>query len=232
MQNTDINVDRNDPGKKKEINAMSVCTLYIGGIAPYLRVISQHMVDWMHTLFVSGVFNIIAHLFADALRPAGGYQRYADYLQPWVWPKTKASTTQLRHICNPKRIESNNTAKQMKGSASELLSVYSIFAHMAQEYLEMGVLQTAATVLIKFAIIVDLLLIVPHGNVDPYVLHVAITEFMGAVVTAFGAEAPTPPTQVPPTATLASAIRVSPHVDFMLGTRTQAQNAEAVLPRC
>ena len=145
------------------------------------------MVDWMHTLFVSGVFNIIAHLFADALKPFGGYQRYADYLQPWQWPKTKGSTTQLRKICSPKRIESNNKAGKMKGSASELLSVYSILAHMAkEEYL--GVLRDAATVLIKFAIIVDILLLVPHGNADPDILHVAITEFMGAVVAAFGAD--------------------------------------------
>ena len=65
------------------------------------------MVDWMHTLFVSGVFHIIAHLFADALKPAGGYQRYADYLQPWVWPKKMALPSQMRKICSPKRIRSN-----------------------------------------------------------------------------------------------------------------------------
>ena len=125
------------------------------------------MVDWMHTLFVSGVFNIIAHLFADAMKPFGGYQMYAGYLQPWHWPKAKGVTSQQRNICSPMRIESNNNAGKMKGSASELLSVYSIFAHMAQEeYLDRGVLTDAATVLIKFAIIVGSLLVVPHGKVD------------------------------------------------------------------
>ena len=73
----------------------------------------------------------------------------------------------------------------MKGFASELLSVYSIVAHMAEEYVEMGVFKAAATVLIKFAIIVDLLLMVPRGNVDPCTLHVAITDFMATIVMAF-----------------------------------------------
>ena len=145
----------------------------------------------MHTKY-RGLHNIIAHLFADALKPAGGYQRYADYLQPWVWPKKMALTSQMRKICSPKRIRSNIDAHKMEGSASELLSVYSIFAHMAEEYVEMGVFKAAATVLIKFAIIVDLLLMVPRGNVDPYILHVAIKEFTGTVVTAFGVECLTP----------------------------------------
>jgi len=176
----------------KEINAMSVCTLYIGDLAPYLRVVSHHMVDWMHTLFVSGVFNIIAHLFADALEPTNGYQRYADYLQPWEWPKKMASTSQMRKICTPKSIRSNIDAHKMKGSTSELLYVYSIVVHMTEEYVGMGVFKAAATVLIKFAIIVDLLLMVPRGNVDPCTLHVAVTDFMAAVVMAFSVECLTP----------------------------------------
>ena len=150
----------------------------------------------MHTLFVSGVFNVIAHLFTKALktlRPPGGYQTYRNYLQPWEWPKTKASTATMRNVCNVKRTKSNNEAHKMKGSASELLSIYPILAHLVQhEYLEKGVLQDEAIALIRLADIVDLLILVPRGTVDPFKLHVAITEFMGAVVTAFGKDCLTP----------------------------------------
>ena len=126
----------------------------------------------MHTLFVSGVFNVTAHLFTKALktlRPPGGYQTYRDYLQPWEWPKTKASTATMRNVCNVKRTKSNNEAHKMKGSASELLSIYPILAHLVQhEYLEKGVLQDEAIALIRLAEIVDLLILVPRGTVDPF----------------------------------------------------------------
>ena len=81
----------------------------------------------------------------------------------------------------------------MKGSVSELLSIYPILAHLVQhEYLEKGVLQDEAIALIRLADIVDLLVLVARGTVDPFKLHVAITEFMGAVVTAFGKDCLTP----------------------------------------
>ena len=50
----------------------------------------QFMHDWMHCIFVSGVWNICFEMVLQALRSAGikdVYDTLADYIKLWCWPR-------------------------------------------------------------------------------------------------------------------------------------------------
>ena len=57
---------------------------------PYLDVAEQFFHDWMHMIFVGGVFNLTLHYFLEAVRTESASNVYANlkgYISQWKWPK-------------------------------------------------------------------------------------------------------------------------------------------------
>ena len=69
--------------------------------------VSQYAHDWMHAVFVNGVFNTATFLFMADLIAAGKkdiYSCFATYLRLWTWPaRLSTSAKYMSSIFEPKK---------------------------------------------------------------------------------------------------------------------------------
>ena len=86
--------------------------------------------DWMHTLFVNGVFNVHVGCLMWALRPPRKqdgftYARLHAYSQQWKWPGRMSKVA--KDVFCPKRAQSSWEAGRLKCSASEGLCMLPVY---------------------------------------------------------------------------------------------------------
>ena len=96
----------------------------------------QFMHDWMHCIFVSGVWNICLEMVLQALRSAGirdVYDSLRDYVKLWCWPR-RVNSGKLHELSTDGRRKKNLEALKFKCSASEGLSLYMIVAVFFKVY--------------------------------------------------------------------------------------------------
>ena len=100
---------------------------------PYLDVAEQFFHDWMHMIFVGGVFNLTLHYCLEAVRIESASNVYANlkgYISQWKWPK-RFKVDKLAELFTDAKRNANAKAKIFKCAASEGLSLYLVISHWA-----------------------------------------------------------------------------------------------------
>lgn len=158
--------------------------LFDPSVRHLLKPISQFMHDWMHGIFVKGVFQTTAFLLIKEVYKAKicMYNGMQSFLEGWLLPKNKiANLALLVSLFNPKRKEANKTANTFKCTASEGLAVYPLLALYVQEkLLPKNVCTLACNAFLFLANVIDLLVAVPLGIIAPTDLQQSIDAFLSA----------------------------------------------------
>ena len=158
-----------------------------------LNPVSNFAHDWMHTFVVHGVWNVVTYLLVAALvahRRTGGTRQVlsdiSEYIGLWVAPRRLGcSTKQLQDIFSPNRWKSSNTAKYLKCTASEALTLASILACFVQNvYLRADICAPECQAYLGCVDIIDLLMAVPHGLITSGALELAVCSFLKACLEA------------------------------------------------
>jgi hypothetical protein len=95
---------------------------------------TNYMHDFMHCMFVGGIFQTVMQLFLAALVAAlkqswkAIYGQLYDYTQLWFHPVAKDTNHKLYEVFSPKRLEANKRSKSFKCKASDGLGLYPIIA--------------------------------------------------------------------------------------------------------
>ena len=100
---------------------------------PYLDVPKQFFHDWMHMIFVGGVFNMTLHYFLEAIREATKSNVYASlrtYISQWNWPQ-RLKMKELAKLFSDAKRTANVRAGTFKCAASEGLSLFLVISHWA-----------------------------------------------------------------------------------------------------
>ena len=81
--------------------------------------------DWMHGLFVGGVWNIVLYLFLEMLIDDGVkdiYTHFSNFIAGWSWPG-RINGAHLHEIFEENRKDKHRAAKRIKSQASDMLSM-------------------------------------------------------------------------------------------------------------
>jgi hypothetical protein len=152
----------------------------------------HYMHDWMHTLFVVGVFHTVTWLLLTAIKDSISqwsmvhlFQLLHDYVSMWVQPSDKGGN--LKDNFTPKRLESNKRAKNFKCKASDGLGMYSIIGLWLMFFiLPTGKCQAECQAFLCMCDMIDLLLACSqegHG-ITPGKLSQSIHKFLKSCVDA------------------------------------------------
>ena len=148
---------------------------------------SQWLHDWMHTFLVKGIFNTIMHLMMQAAEEELGrdfYKIVHDYVKEWHLPKSRSEN--LSGLFLQKRKKANDEAGSFKCSASEGLSLFSIFTCMLLNVVApIGVCVKPIAVMVALANVLELLQACAlPGITSPGRLAAAIEAFLEASIAA------------------------------------------------
>jgi hypothetical protein len=143
--------------------------------------------DWMHALFVGGVFQTVMFLTLGALQAALRipmyqlYSTFADYIQLWQHPLAKHDN-KLHEVFAKKRAESNQKAKAFKCKASDGLGLFPIIAMWLLTMAKPGgICILECTAFICMCDMIEALVACAHvGVVTPDYLSEVIEAFMAA----------------------------------------------------
>ena len=98
-------------------------------LGPHLKPCSQFVHDWMHTMFVGGVFPTLMGLTLNVLQAqfkTNVYKLIADYMKLWNLPGSIKDD--MSSLFSKKRQDANKEAGIFKCTAGEGLGVYPLFA--------------------------------------------------------------------------------------------------------
>ena len=146
--------------------------------------VSIAMYDWMHIIFVSGVFGVNMGQVMWKLKDHGvSYAKLHEYLQHFTWPRFLRSVSG-KDTCTPKRARSSWNDVTYKATASESLSVFPVFANYFSEFIH-GVAPAPSNFakgvvanLLQLVRVVELILKSYRCNVPPVQLQAAIKDYM------------------------------------------------------
>ena len=97
---------------------------------PYVQPVDVYMHDWMHALFVDGVFNLVLYLMLETVLQLGltnVYSVFSNYIANWRWPH-RVHSYHLHEIFTADRRDKHRLAKHIKMQASDGLSLVSVAA--------------------------------------------------------------------------------------------------------
>eukprot|EP00971_Amphidinium_carterae_P208395 4134818-Amphidinium_carterae.1 len=104
-------------------------------LAGILCIPEQVTYDWMHILFVSGVFNHHVGQMLLALKKHNiGYAQLHTYLGNWTWPAQFGSKSG-QDTCNAKQASAYWKKQMFSPSASECRAVCPVLANYVQQVL-------------------------------------------------------------------------------------------------
>jgi hypothetical protein len=99
-------------------------------------VVACYTYDWMHCSLQDGIFQVESHLFLKACEPLGVQSSHVESFlkrDSWRFPKaTEQKAKQLHRVFSEYRAESSSAAQRLKGSASEMLGLYSLLRFFAE----------------------------------------------------------------------------------------------------
>eukprot|EP00971_Amphidinium_carterae_P339231 6476896-Amphidinium_carterae.1 len=104
-------------------------------LAPILDIPGQVMYDYMHVLYVGGVFNIHIAAMMQSLKPHHlTYATLHEYISVWTWP-SKVGTNTGKDACIAKKATSHWKKQTFNAQASECRSLYPVLANWVQNVL-------------------------------------------------------------------------------------------------
>ena len=147
------------------------------------------MHDWMHCMFVQGIWNITMHVLLEAIEKTRRdvYPQLQTYVSHWRWQCRLKN--KLFELFTESRRKSNRDGGQFKCQASMGLSLYSVFAIWLHKCMVMSPFIAAY---IALADLIDCLVCVSRGHTSPEQLLQVVEHFLDAYVIAFGVENMTP----------------------------------------
>jgi hypothetical protein len=163
-------------------------------LADVVKPVSQFMHDWMHLLFVHGVFNITVHLFVASMRSQNVDvgKLFSSYLSEWHWP-LRVNATSLSNIFSSTAVASMRKAQHLKCQASDSLSMYPVLAYFIMaSFLPSGRCHAECIAFLALADLIDLVYSAARGGLTPQELRKAVYRFLKLFVDAWGAEWMTP----------------------------------------
>ena len=144
--------------------------------------VSQFCHDWMHAMFVHGVFGTTAFLMLEAISSTCNrniWETLCGYVALWTWPCRVKDSSGLKDVFSAKRAASSRKAKFFKTTASEGLSVYMVIAYFVQTVILPTRRNTAeCKAFVALADVIDLLVMTPLGRVQPVQLQDTIRLFL------------------------------------------------------
>lgn len=148
---------------------------------------TQFCHDWMHAIFVHGVFNTVAFLLLHALVAAGRkdiWETFHGYMALWTLPMRLGGGT-AKDVFNPKRSASSRKAKAFKATASEGLSLINVMAYFVQAVImQTRVCWHECKAFVALADVVDLLRVTSLGLAGPTQLRATIALFLNSCLDA------------------------------------------------
>ena len=144
--------------------------------------VSQFMHDWMHAMFVHGVWNTMLFLLLETLLAHGMadiWERLYTYISAWTWPRRMACST-LKTVFKLKRKKANRKAKFFKCTASEGLSLYGVIAFYMHKVILPHAESCRDEILTYLSLcdVLDMLVVAPYGVISQLMLHDAIHTFL------------------------------------------------------
>ena len=156
-----------------------------------MQPVSAYCHDWMHAILVTGVLNTVVYRLFEDVRLAGFkevWEHVTRYVLQWQWPGRLSQSTELAECFDKKRAGSSRKAKTWKASASHGLSLYALLAlFICRVLLRDGAdskCYLGCVAYLALADLLDHLVSVPLGIVDPQMLAKAVDEFLTACVAA------------------------------------------------
>ncbi len=155
--------------------------------------------DWMHGLFVGGVWNITLYLFLEVLIKAGKtaiYTAFASFIAGWKWPG-RIHGDHLHEIFEGQRQDKHRAAKQIKAQASDMLSIVGvtklfIFNVVMKLNLDLDC-QPHCNALLALIRLIELIVALPRvTSITPPMLRTSAEAFLEKFATAWGFEWMTP----------------------------------------
>ena len=163
---------------------------------PYLDVPDQFFHDWMHMIFVGGIFNLSLHFFLEAVKDETRSNVYASlrgYVARYNWPKRWNTEGQkLALLFTDAKRTSNVKAKSFKCSASDGLSLYLLIAHWAAAVLPAETCPAERLAFIALCDVIDCLRATAYIEVAGRTVLAAVEAFLDLYDTAYGMEWSTP----------------------------------------
>ena len=160
-------------------------------LAEFIRPTKHYMHDWMHCLFVQGIFQTVVWLLFAAINDAFNlslsvlFQMMHDYISMWVQPRDKG--IDLKDNFLPKRLEADKRSKNFKCKASDGLGLYSLIGLWLMCFiLPTGKCQAECKAFLCMCDMIDLLVACSQEghNITPEALSQSIYEFLKSCVDA------------------------------------------------
>ena len=148
--------------------------------------------DWMHGIFVGGVWNIALYLFLEMLIDAGYidiYNVFANFIAGWSWPG-RICSAHLHEIFQGDRRDKHRAAQHIKAQASDMLSIVGVtkmFILTVVLKLEVDCKLYCDAVL-ALVYLIDVIVAVPRVATHPSRILEAAEDFLQKFVSAWGHE--------------------------------------------
>ena len=155
--------------------------------------------DWMHCLFVDGVFNhVIVWLFEVFIQSGKPqvYQVCSNYISNFVWP-ARLHGTHLHEIFREERKDKHRHAGHIKAAASDLLSLVAVLALFTQTVLLTmegigAAAHGACFAFLSLVEVIDLIRSAPRVTVAPAMMLAAVEKCLRMMSAEFGFDKMTP----------------------------------------
>ena len=153
----------------------------------------QFMHDYMHCLWVNGVWAITFHLILRALRSKRVFDAYARlraYVDTWNWPRRFKVTSKLSKLFESAREDSNTKAGKFRSAAGQAMSLAPIIVFFLAAFEH--IIPTEFDVYVKLLKLTEMFASTHHGTITPDELLGAVEDFLAVYALAFGVEWMTP----------------------------------------
>lgn len=163
---------------------------------------SQFMRDFVHGLFVKGVFQMVVHLLLSSLEEVevhlilggatGIYHTLHQFVKPWRFP-TQLDHSGVEAVFDPKRRKGNKPEEIFKCEASEGLSVDQLLRFWVLVFVPPhGYCQAACEAFLAFCDIGDCMVTMACRTITPALLRQAVEHFLDLFTKAWATEPFTP----------------------------------------
>ena len=150
-----------------------------------IKAVSVLMFDWMHCFCVAGLWNVEAGLLVAKLQEIGITQAdLHEELQKFIWPQAIRS----RGVTGQKIFAKGDQNEDIKCSASECLSVYSVIRFFLLEAMQtqnLRAIRAECESYFRLCHVLDLLQQVKLGKTTPRALEVAVVAHLSAFKDAY-----------------------------------------------
>ena len=152
---------------------------------------SQGMYDWMHVIFVGGVFNTHMRNIMSHLRRWHTFAHLHEYARQWVWPKHIGNLTGVDCLIPSRASSCFKADGKFKSQASEGRSILVIMGMWAYEVLlqdaRPSVRQHAAC-LVLLVLVVEMIEASARGGISPNDLRDASEAYLKTFKALYGPE--------------------------------------------